>query len=225
MGSFSAKIRIIAFVMSINFTITTIVFAQFTSAPHLNSTIHDVSLFIASDEFADLKRNLTSPEIIDSLYTYALDLCNYNISETLLTLMFATLPYHTIPVRIPLLESKITVPLPSTSIDIFKRKVVNLPANIFFCSINKNSDKDKLAHFYGNAYLSYNLSFFNISKFMSIFVELFEYSFKVEGAIDFRDLQTDMLGENFGIALSKNRNLTPSRIMFTYFMFYTIYVI
>lgn len=217
----STKIRILVLEIVILIIIQGSVNAQFTDAPHLNYSIRKVSEYIASKEFKNVTEIESASSAIDSLYKQALTLCNYNISETLLTLTFATLPYHHIPLNIPIINTKFEIPLPSTNKILFNRKIKNLPVNIYFKSDSKYSDRDKLAHFFGNAYLSYNLSFFNISKFISIFVELFESSFKVEGAVDYRDLQVDMLGENFGLALRKNRNLTPSKIHYYYYFFYT----
>jgi hypothetical protein len=167
-----------------------------------------------------LKSEILTIELVDTLYSYTKNLCRNNISETLLILTFATLPYHSIPVKEPITNSVIRVPLPSVSYEIFTKKLQNLPANLFFKSKNTASDKDKLAHFFGNSFLSYNISLFNFSKFISIFVELFENSFKVEGAIDFRDLQVNMLGENFGRLLQENEKLLPSQIFASYYLFY-----
>ena len=210
-------------ILIIFFNTLTSIFAQFTEAPHLNECIEQVSEYIASDNFGQLKSELKITEVIDTLFLYTKELCNNDISETLLVLTFASLPYHSIPMNEPFTGTIIRLPLPSVSIDLFRKKLNNLPSNIFFNSSNIASDKDKLAHFFGNSFLAYNFSLFNLSKFMSIFVELFENSFKVEGAVDFRDLQVNMLGENFGLLLRENDDILPSQLFASYYLFYTTF--
>ncbi|PKL87125.1 MAG: hypothetical protein CVV23_16980 [Ignavibacteriae bacterium HGW-Ignavibacteriae-2] len=203
------------------FLINSTVYCQFTSSKHFNDALVDISEFIASDNFAELKASLPPFKLADSLYNNSLQAGNSNISETLLALTFATLPYHEMPIHVPLFNNRVNIPLPSTSVELFKRKLNNLPSNIFYSSDEYERDKDKLTHFFGNAFLTYNIRIFNLSKFMSIFVELFEYTFKVEGAVDFRDLLIDILGEIFGNLLYENKNTQPSEALMFYYLFYT----
>ena len=45
------------------------------------------------------------------------------------------------------------------------------------------------------------------------FVEIFEGAFKIDGAVDHRDLYINKFGELFGIALKENPKILPSRIL------------
>lgn len=187
----------------------------------LSDAVYHLSEFIASDEFLKLKENNTDLDLIDTIYTRALKYHNGDISETLLTLTFATLPFNKMPVRLPLL-GKVNLHLPSVNKKLFREKVKNLPSKIYFDSPESDfGDKDKVAHFFGNSFLGYNEGFFNLSKFMGIFVELFEASFEVGGGLDRRDILTNNLGELFGKELNKNKKLMPSDIMKLYYLFYT----
>ena len=128
------------------------------------------------------------------------------------------------PVTIPLLNIRIPLRLPSVNERLFKIKKRNLPGIVYFDSrLKGGQDKDKVAHFFGNAFLAYNLPFINASKVLGIFVELFESSFKVSGGVDFRDLQTNGLGEAFGTSLRKNNKLLPSQFFKIYSLFYFSY--
>jgi len=100
---------------------------------------------------------------------------------------------------------------------LFQAKLKNLPTKIFFDSPeNEFGDKDKLSHFFGNAFLKYNSSFFNLSKFLGIFVEVVERDLFVNGSFDNRDLITNYLGELFGELIKCNKNILPSDVLKIY---------
>ena len=93
----------------------------------------------------------------------------------------------------------------------------NLPKHLFFDSRqNDFGDKDKLTHFFGNAFLAYSISFFNLSKFLGILVELIEDAFSKGGLVDWKDITINHLGELFGSNLDDNKNLLPSEILKIY---------
>jgi len=174
-----------------------------------------LSEYIASDEFIELKNNNDLVQI-DSLYSKALKFFDYDISESLLCLTFACLPYNKIKVRMPF-KSQIIIPLPSPPQNIFNKRLNNLPSNIFFDSPNNNfGDKDKLSHFFGNAFLRYNFGLFNLSKFIGIFVENIEEAIFIEGGFDKRDIIANHLGELFGYSLRRNNDTLPSEVLKIY---------
>jgi len=175
-----------------------------------------LSEYIASNEFVELKNNNNYLVQIDSLYKKALLFFNYDISESLLCLTFTCLPYNNIKIRMPF-NSQIIIPLPSPPQNIFNKRLSNLPSNIFFDSPqNDFGDKDKLSHFFGNAFLRYNFGFFNLSKFMGIFVENVEEAIFIEGGFDKRDIIANNLGELFGNSLRINNDTLPSEVLILY---------
>ncbi|MBK7106387.1 MAG: hypothetical protein IPH62_13995 [Ignavibacteriae bacterium] len=181
-----------------------------------------LSKYIASQEF-ELK-NEKDYYLVDSLFIKAVNFYDGDISEALLALTFATLPFNKMPVTIPIINLKLDLKLPSVNEKLFEIKKNNLPGIIYFDSnLNGNQDKDKVAHFFGNAFLKFNTTFFNLSKFFGMFVEIFESTFKVSGGIDFRDLQTNYLGEFFGYSLHNNKDLVPSDFFKLYSLFYFSY--
>ncbi len=192
------------------------------SEKSLSDAVYFLSEYIVSQEFTLLKSSNSDLELIDTLYSKALEYHNGDYSEALLSLTFATLPFNKMPVHLPPL-GKVNLHLPSVDETLFNRKVKNLPKKIYFDSPETNfGDKDKVAHFFGNSFLAYNQGFFNLSKFMGIFVELFEASFEVGGGLDERDILTNSLGELFGKELRKNKNLMPSDVMKLYYLFYSV---
>lgn len=182
---------------------------------HLSSIIADQRFIL--NKFEDIQQ-------IDSIFNYAVNYYHGDISEALLALTFATLPFNKMPIKIPIVNLRIPLRLPSVNDKMFSKKRKYLPGIVYFDSPQKGGqDKDKVAHFYGNAFLAYNVTFFNASKFLGLIVEMFESTFKVSGGIDFRDLQTNHIGEFFGSSLRKNPNLLPSDFFKVYSLFYFSY--
>lgn len=181
----------------------------------LSKAVNHLSEYIATEEFAQLKQMIGDISATDSLYTEALRFNEYDYSETLLALTFTTVPYRKVPIQIPLLKVVVYYPLVSADEFVFFKKNENLPRYLFLDSpINDYGDKDKLAHFFGSAFLSYESRFFDLGELIGYFVEAFEESFKVQSAIDFRDLNVNEYGRLFGKFLKKNKNLLPSQIFY-----------
>lgn len=190
----------------------------------LEDGIKYLSEYIASKEFSDLRKMNNDIELIDTLYLKSKSYFNNDVSESLLALAFTTLPFREMPIRLPILNIKIPLKLPTVNEKLFIEKRNNLPGKYFFDSPPFGlQDKDKIAHFFGNAFLSYNISFIKLSKFLSIMVEIFESDFKVSGGVDYRDIQANTLGELFGYLLNKNIEILPSEILRIYNLFYFSY--
>jgi len=180
----------------------------------LSKSVNNISEFIASREFVIIKEKFGDLLTVDSIYSEALKLNENDYSEALLSLTFATVPYNEVPIQIPIIKSIITFPLISASDSIFNLKNENLPRYIYFDSPqNDYGDQDKLAHFFGSAFLSYSSNFFDLGNAIGYFVEVFEESFKVQSTIDERDLITNELGNMFGTLLKKHKNILPSQIL------------
>ncbi|MBN1639455.1 MAG: hypothetical protein JW866_10835 [Ignavibacteriales bacterium] len=187
----------------------------------LSEGIFYISDFIASDYFLSLKEKKNDLDLVDTIYVRALKYYNYDYSEALLALTFATLPFNKIPLKIPFLNVKLNIPLPSACDSVFQIKLRNLPSQFFFDTPKYEfGDKDKLPHFFGNAFLSYNISFFNISEFFGILVELFEESFAIDGRLNLRDIRVNRIGSEFGKLLEDNNNILPSQMFLIYTLIY-----
>lgn len=180
----------------------------------LSKAVNSVSEYIASDEFLILKDKVGDLTAVDSLYIYALKVNDYNYSETLLSLMFATVPYREVPIQTPFLKIKLNYPLISADSETFERKNRNLPRYLFIDTPqNEYGDLDKLAHFFGSAFLSYSSGIFDLGELIGYFVEAFEESFKVQSEIDYRDIDVNYYGRLFGQLLKKDKTILPSQII------------
>ena len=191
--------------------------AQIFVEKDLEESINYLVDFVNSDDFKDLKKSSSDLTLIDTLYLRAIKFNNYDYSEALLALTFVTLPFQNMPLHIPYTKIIFDIKLPSGDDEQISTKIDNLPKNIFIDSPKSNfGDKDKVAHFFGNAYFSHSVTIFNLSKFLSIFVELFEDTFKVKGGIDNRDFVANQLGYLFGKELLNNPQALPSETLKLY---------
>ena len=173
-----------------------------------------VSEFIASDYFKSLLQTHSHLDLVDTIYTRALSFNNYNYSETLLCLTFATIPYNNVPIKIPLINVVFNYPLICASDSVYNLKNANLPKRLFTDTPQDDfGDKDKLAHFFGSAFLTYSQTIFDLTELIGYFVECFEDAFKVQSNIDYRDIKADNLGDEFGKKLKENRKFLPSEIL------------
>lgn len=191
--------------------ITTYVFPQRSK---LSEAVHYLSKYIASERFSEIRNNDGDISAVDSLYLEAVKFYENDFSEALLALVFTTVPEKQVPIRIPFIGIKINYPLISADDSTYLRKNENLPCYLFQDTPKKKEgDKDKLAHFFGSAFLSYNTNIFDFTLAIGYFVEAFEESFKVESKMDYRDMKTNELGKNFGNMLKKDKSILPSYFM------------
>ncbi len=74
-------------------------------------------------------------------------------------------------------------------------------------------DKDKNAHFFGSAFISYSSNIFDLGDVIGYFVEVFEESFEVQNQVDPRDMEANSLGQIFGRIIKKHKNVLPSQVI------------
>lgn len=180
----------------------------------LSKGVNYLTEFISSDYFVKLKSGGDDAALSDTLFLRAVDFYNGDISEALLALTFTTVPYNKVPLQIPFIKIVVYYPLVSHSDSVFKLKNENLPRYFFEDSPQTDyGDKDKLAHFFGSAFLEYSSRVFDFAELIGYFVEVFEESFQVQSEIDERDLRVNRLGIEFGKSLKKDKTILPSQII------------
>lgn len=201
--------------MKITLLLTIIILANqsFSQQSNLSKTVNFISSYIASDHFINLKNKIGDVAASDSIFIKALTFTEYNYGDALIALMLATVPYNEVPIQVPIINSTVYYPLTSADEETFLKKNENLPRYLFFDTPpNDYGDKDKLAHFFGSAFLSYESNIFDLGKLIGYFVEAFEESFKVQSSVDLRDLDVNEYGRLFGSLLKENKQLLPSQI-------------
>jgi hypothetical protein len=205
------KIKLFFFSFILTISVTSISFSQ---QSRLSKAINYITEFISSDYYNELKKTNSDLALADTIYKRMLSYEDYNYSEALFALTFAVIPYNKVHIRIPVINSIVAYKLPCAQEDVYEKKNNNLPKRLFFDTpTDEYGDKDKLAHFFGSAYISFAQNFFDFGNVIGYFVEVFEQDFEVQNAIDQRDLQTNNLGNIFGELLKTNKNILPSQVM------------
>ncbi len=180
----------------------------FPQRSQLSTEVQNISEYIASDSFYSVIENEGELQAIDSLYKEALKITGNDVQEALFALTFSVVPYKSVPM---VFLFKFNYPLFSADDSTFKKKNQYLP-KYFLADSPKNEfgDKDKLAHFFGNAFVAYTSQIFDLTTMIGYFVEVFEENFTPENHVDDRDLKVNKLGEAFGKKLKKDQSLLPS---------------
>ncbi len=139
-----------------------------------------------------------------------MELSNKEVSTALLAVSIAVLNRTDIKPTFPLLGT-IRLPLPAEdSLDAISR-ISNLPRYIFNDSPqDKWGDSDKLVHFFGSAYLTYEMGTKKLPDAIGNLIEQGEVTFRLDVAADPRDVFANRLGQLFGNALSDGREVLPS---------------
>jgi hypothetical protein len=211
---FSSNISLICFTLII-------MPLSFSQQSNISKTVNYISSYIASDDFIHMKNEINDLFVTDSIYVTALKFKENDYSETLLALSAATLPYREVPIVIPLINSVWNYPIVSANDSVYKLKNKNLPTNFFYDTPqNKYGDKDKLAHFFGFAFLEYSTLIFDFGNLIGNFIEAFEEDFKIQSSIDYRDLEVNFLGKCFGKLLKKDKSILPSQILVMRTLYY-----
>lgn len=180
----------------------------------ISKGVNYLSEFIASDYYLELRKTNNDLALVDSIYCRAIEFYKQDYQEALLALTFTTIPYQKVPLVIPFIKLRIYYPLISASDSIANLKNQNLPSRLFYDSPdNDYGDKDKLAHFFGNAFIGYAENVLKLADVFGYFVEAFEEDFKAQSEVDFRDVDVNWYGVLFGDMLETNKDILPSQIM------------
>ncbi len=193
----------------------------FPQQSRLGRNVVEVSEYIASDQFLRNTAGADDFTKVDSIWAYTLRHAGGDLTDALAAMIFSTLTVNNATIVTPVLRLRLTIPLFSAADSTLRMKNLNLPRR-FSADTPPGSggDVDKLAHFFGSAYLSYNFFIFDLSYFIGLFVEVFEESFKVDSRADNRDVRFNMLGIEFGKALKDNPGAMPSSFFKKYSGYY-----
>jgi hypothetical protein len=186
----------------------------FAQQSKLSKSVNYLSEYIASDYFKGLSKTNSDLDLVDSIYLRAVKFNCGDVSEALFDLTFAVIPYNNVPIKIPLIGVVVNFHLVCATDSIYNAKNKNLPKNLFGDTPKDDfGDKDKLAHFFGSAFLSYSQNIFDLTDLIGYFVEYFEEAFEVQSSVDLRDIKADHLGKLFGEKLKREKNALPSVIL------------
>jgi len=196
---------------------------NFPQKSKLFNAIEFTSNYILSKEYYNNLKNKFDLQLIDLIYNNQLKHQKMDIKEALLSLTFALVQVRVVSINFPILGT-INYPLVSVNDSLFELKNKFLPKQVFWDSnLNDFGDKDKLSHFFGSAFISYNSNIFDFGDLIGYFIEVFEEVFQIQSSIDKRDMMTNYLGNIFGDLLKYNKNILPSQVLITNTLIYFNY--
>jgi len=187
----------------------------FPQRSKLYNAIEFTSNYISSKEYYNNLKYKSDLQLIDLIYTIQLKYQKMDFKEALLSLTFALVQVRVVSINFPIL-GKINYPLVSVNDSLFELKNKYLPKQVFWDSnLNDFGDKDKLSHFFGSAFISYNSNIFDFGDLIGYFIEVFEEDFHIQSSIDKRDMMANYLGNIFGDLLKYNKDILPSQVLVT----------
>jgi hypothetical protein len=177
--------------------------------PRELSLAYDLRALIAAQQPLKPRSREGDLRRLDAIFIRAVYLAEGDPFLALFALSIATLPYHTFPARVPLLDLGIIVPVSTESYDAYSRRMENLPG-LLFTDSPSSLDRDKLPHFFGSAWLQCVSRNPDLVTLVGEMLELGEEVFKLEGSRDERDILVNRLGIDFAIALQQHQQVLPS---------------
>ncbi len=156
-------------------------------------------------------------DLVDSIYFNALRITGGDISSALAACTWTCLPVRSATIVSPVFGTRFIIPFFSAGDSICREKNRRLPVYLFDDSPRSASgDIDKLAHFFGTAYIEFNSFIPGVTEFFGWFIEVFEQTFKLDSKISYRDIKVNSLGIKFGNGLKKKNDLLPSQFLKLY---------
>jgi hypothetical protein len=182
--------------------------------PVVMSNVHELKAMVRSEEFQQIRRRWGDQYAVDLAFRQAEQLCWNNRGVSLFVMFLALMDHRNVGFRVPLLGPILWLPLTGEFKDEFDERVRALPAHLFPDSPQGTySDKDKLQHFFGSAFLAYLFGEGDPAERFGDFVEWGEDRFVVGGTYDLRDLEANNRGRRFAERLRDDRLARPSSEM------------
>lgn len=167
--------------------------------------------YIRDPRFFALRRSFDDTLAVDAIFDRAMLLSDGNVKEALWISLFSVMDHRQLGFRIPLLGT-IRIPLTFESDSSFKLRRTNLPKRVLNDQ-NRTTDKDKLQHFFGSAFLAYETNSDSFVEWIGNLLEMGEDKFVVDGTDDPRDRLANAKGREFGLRLLKDETVLPSDIL------------
>jgi hypothetical protein len=167
--------------------------------------------YLRDERFYQLRKSLDDTVAVDAIYDRALLLTDGDIGKALLVAMLGVMDHQRLGLKLPLFGT-VYLPLTSESDSLFKLRRTHLPKRVM-ADGRRGTDKDKLQHFFGSAYLAYTVNSNIFAEFIGDLIEEWEQRFVMGGTTDTRDQAANAKGREFGSALQDDPELLPSTIL------------
>ncbi len=176
----------------------------------LKNEIH-LKRYLRDERFYILRKQYDDTLAVDAIFDHAMLLAEGNVKEALLLSLFAVMDHRQLGFKIPVVGS-LYIPLTYENDSLFRLWRMHLPKKVLNDNL-RSSDKDKLQHFFGSAFLAYELNSNTIVRWIGDLLELGEDRFVLGGRNDVRDQLANERGREFGLRLHHEDGLLPSDVL------------
>jgi hypothetical protein len=167
--------------------------------------------YLRDDRFYELRKSYDDTLAVDAIFDRAMLIADNDVQHALLIATFAVMDHRRLGLRIPLIGS-VYLPLTFESDSVFRVRRTHLPKKLLEDN-RRASDKDKLQHFFGSAYVAYMFNSNAIARWFGDLLETGEESFVLGGRIDERDKLANEKGREFGLRLLHDARTMPSDVL------------
>jgi hypothetical protein len=167
--------------------------------------------YLRDDRFFELRKQYDDTLAVDAIFDHAMMIADGDIRSALLLSMFAVMDHRQLGLKVPVFGS-MYFPLTAENDSLFRIRRTHLPKKVLNDNL-RASDKDKLQHFFGSAFLAYATNSNAFALFIGDLFEIGEDEFVLGGRSDDRDKLANAHGRSFGLGLRKDADLLPSDIL------------
>jgi hypothetical protein len=169
--------------------------------------------YLRDPRFMDIRRLCTDTAAVDAIFLRAVEIADGDIRYALMIALLGSMDHFRLGIRIPLL-GVLWLPLTTETDSVFRVRYSHLPRRVLPDSVGRTeSDKDKLQHFFGSAYIAYLTNSRSLANFFGNAIEVGEDAFVVGGVNDDRDKFANRLGQEFGLRLLDEEDVLPSDVL------------
>jgi hypothetical protein len=167
--------------------------------------------YLRDERFYDLRKRYDDTLAVDAIYDRAMLIADGDIEHALLISTAAVMDHRRLGLQLPLLGA-VWFPLTFESDSLFRLRRTHLPKKVLDDK-PRGSDKDKLQHFFGSAYVAYTTNSETAARWVGDLMEKGEDSFVLGGRDDIRDRLANERGRRFGLRLLHDPALLPSDVL------------
>ena len=167
--------------------------------------------YLRDERFYSLRKRYNDTLAVDAIFDHAMLLTDGNVKQALLVSTFAVMDHRKLGFKVPVIGS-VFIPLTFENDSTFSLRRTHLPKKVLKDN-PRASDKDKLQHFFGSAFLTYATNSRSIVEWIGDLFEIGEDRFVLGGQDDPRDKLANAKGREFGLRLLKDPSVLPSDVL------------
>lgn len=178
--------------------------------PFFNDEAH-LKRYLRDERFYELRKLYDDTLAVDAIFDRAMLIADEDVKKALLISTFAVMDHRRLGLRVPIFGS-IFLPLTMENDSLFRIRRTHLPTKLL-SDKPRSSDKDKLQHFFGSAYVAYVFNSNTLALWIGDLFEIGEDKFVLGGRTDERDKLANEKGREFGLRLLRDARTLPSDVL------------